>query len=648
MLRIVKKLSKILNGQQKVRVIILAFLMFVAGLLETISASLMIPLITAAMDENIIYNNKYARMVCEMFDLHSNRTFMVVVIVALMFMYVFKNVFVLFEIYVQNRFISNNKFSLKCEMMQLYLSRPYEDFLGMGTAQIQRAVQTNVDGAFTALTTALSFFMELFTAVVLIVAIIIMNPMMAVATALLLVVLLAIISTILKPVMKKYGIARMENDTKASKWFLQAVNGVKELKVASKEAYFEQQYNYYGKRGISAEKRSNVIGQIPRLSIESFCMVGMLGVMAFLMYKGSDINTLLPQLSAFAVAAIRLLPSANRMSGYMASVSYYEPQLDEMIKNREEILAWQKADAQKKQGMMAGGRDNVKNAVSECEKNSVLDNERQKTGKQEIGKPEIEKQKSGKQRTSKVECGKQESENRENHSADGIRTELSFCDKIELSDITYSYPNTETNVLEHASMEIPIGKSIGVVGGSGAGKTTAIDVLLGLLEPKEGAVLADGRNIQNNYQQWLKNIGYIPQMIYMLDDTIRANVGFGYAKEDIDDAKVWHAIEEAQLRKFVESLPEGLDTVIGERGVRVSGGQRQRIGIARALYEDPAILIFDEATSALDNETEAAIMESINGLHGKKTMVIIAHRLTTIEGCDMVYRVEDKKIRRER
>lgn len=635
MLRIVKKLSKILNARQKVRVIVLAFLMFIAGLLETVSASLMIPLITAAMDENIIYNNKYARMVCGMFDLHSNRTFMVVVIVALMFMYVFKNVFILFEIYVQNRFISNNKFSIKCEMMQLYLSRPYEDFLGLGTAQIQRAVQGNVDGAFSALMTALNFFMEFFTAVVLIVAIILMNPMMAVATALLLVVLLAVISTVLKPLMKKYGIAKMDNDTKATKWFLQAISGVKELKVAGKETYFEQQYNYYGKRAVSAEKRGNVIGQIPRLSIESFCMVGMLGVMAFLMYKGSDITTLLPQLSAFAVAAIRLLPCANRMSGYMAGISYNEPQLDEMIKNREEILAWKKADAKKKQGMMEAGRDN--------EKNSVVDDERQKTGKPEIGK-----QKSGKQMASKEECGKQESENRENYAADGIETELSFCDKIELSDITYSYPNTETNVLEHASMEIPIGKSIGVVGGSGAGKTTAIDVLLGLLEPKEGAVLADGWNIQNNYRQWLKNIGYIPQMIYMLDDTIRANVGFGYSKEDIDDEKVWHAIEEAQLREFVESLPEGLDTVIGERGVRVSGGQRQRIGIARALYEDPAILIFDEATSALDNETEAAIMESINGLHGKKTMVIIAHRLTTIEGCDMVYRVEDKKIWRER
>lgn len=609
MLRIVKKLSKILNRKQKVRVIFLAFLMFIAGLLETVSASLMIPLITAAMDENIIYNNKYAKMVCELFDLHSNRTFMVVVIVALMFMYVFKNVFILFEIYVQNRFISNNKFALKCEMMHLYLSRPYEDFLGLGTAQIQRAVQGNVDGAFNALMTALNFFMELFTAVVLIVAIIIMNPMMAVATALLLVVLLAVISVVLKPMMRKYGIAKVENDTYASKWFLQAVNGVKELKVAGKEPYFEQQYNFYGKRAVSAEKRSNVIGQIPRLSIESFCMVGMLGVMAFLMYKGSDINTLLPQLSAFAVAAIRLLPSANRMSGYMANISYYEPQLDEMIKNREEILAWQKADAEKKQRKEASWKTNKENVVV----NNIGANQEKE---ERVRKTEV--------------------------------SELTFCDKIELYDITYSYPNTETDILSHASMEIPIGRSIGVVGGSGAGKTTAIDVLLGLLEPQKGAVLADGQNIQNNYPQWLKNIGYIPQMIYMLDDTIRANVGFGYADKEIDDEKVWHAIEEAQLREFVESLPDGLDTVIGERGVRVSGGQRQRIGIARALYEDPAILIFDEATSALDNETEAAIMESINGLHGKKTMVIIAHRLTTIEGCDMVYRVESRKIQRER
>ena len=179
-------------------------------------------------------------------------------------------------------------------------------------------------------------------------------------------------------------------------------------------------------------------------------------------------------------------------------------------------------------------------------------------------------------------------------------------------------------------------------------KTTVVDILLGLLQLQSGRILADGIEVREHYEEWLKNIGYIPQTIFMIDSTIRKNVAFGYADEDIDDTKVWAALREAQLDEFVRGLPEGLDTGIGERGIRLSGGQRQRIGIARALFEDPEVLVLDEATSALDNETEAAIMDSINRLHGRKTLIIIAHRLQTIEKCDMVYRVENGKVTRER
>ena len=160
--------------------------------------------------------------------------------------------------------------------------------------------------------------------------------------------------------------------------------------------------------------------------------------------------------------------------------------------------------------------------------------------------------------------------------------------------------------------------------------------------------MADGVEVREHYESWLKNIGYIPQSIFMIDSTIRKNVAFGCADEEIDDGKVWQALREAQLDEFVRGLPEGLDTGIGERGIRISGGQRQRIGIARALYEDPEVLVLDEATSALDNETEAAIMDSINRLHGRKTLIIIAHRLQTIEKCDMVYRVEDGQVAKVR
>ena len=220
--------------------------------------------------------------------------------------------------------------------------------------------------------------------------------------------------------------------------------------------------------------------------------------------------------------------------------------------------------------------------------------------------------------------------------------------QIELRDITYAYPNTDKLIFDHADMVIPVGTSVGIVGTTGAGKSTVVDILLGLLEIRTGVILADGKDVRESYRGWLRNIGYIPQMLFMLDDDIRSHVAFGVPREKINEDRLWEVLREAQLDEFVKSLPEGLDTGIGERGIRLSGGQRQRISIARALYHDPEVLVLDEATSALDNDTEAAIMESINRLHGKKTLIIIAHRLQTIEKCDLVYRVEDGKVVLER
>ena len=225
---------------------------------------------------------------------------------------------------------------------------------------------------------------------------------------------------------------------------------------------------------------------------------------------------------------------------------------------------------------------------------------------------------------------------------------LAISKNITFEGITYSYPNSDVKILNKADFEIPIGSSIGIVGTTGAGKSTLVDILLGLLKPSEGVIKADGVDIKDNYRGFLKNVGYIPQMIFMLDDTIRNNVAFGIPAEEQSEERIWEALKEAALDEFVKGLPEGLDTGIGERGIRISGGQRQRIGIARALYSDPEVLILDEATSALDNETENLIMESINRFMGRKTLVIIAHRLQTIEKCDMVFRVGDGHIVRER
>lgn len=219
-----------------------------------------------------------------------------------------------------------------------------------------------------------------------------------------------------------------------------------------------------------------------------------------------------------------------------------------------------------------------------------------------------------------------------------------FQNKIEIKNVSYHYPDSDLNVIEHASFEVERGKTIAFIGASGAGKSTMVDILLGLLPPQYGKIYADGMNIYKNLSTWQKEIGYIPQTIYLSDDTIRNNVAFGIGKEDIDEQAVLHALQQAQLYEFVESLPEGLDTYVGDRGVRLSGGQRQRIGIARALYHDPEILVLDEATSALDNETETAVMEAIEQLQGQKTIMIIAHRLTTIRNADVVYEVGNGRV----
>lgn len=221
---------------------------------------------------------------------------------------------------------------------------------------------------------------------------------------------------------------------------------------------------------------------------------------------------------------------------------------------------------------------------------------------------------------------------------------LAFEHQIEIQNLSFRYEGTEQDVLSNVSINIPKNKSVAFIGPSGGGKTTLADLLLGILEPDEGRILIDGQDIKSGKKAWYGKLGYIPQSIFLLDDTIKHNITFGVPEEQIDYDRLKEAMREAQIYEFVTELLDGWDTMVGERGVRLSGGQRQRIGIARALYNNPEILILDEATSALDNDTESAIMEAIDSLGGKKTLVIIAHRLSTIKNCDIVYKVEHKQV----
>lgn len=220
--------------------------------------------------------------------------------------------------------------------------------------------------------------------------------------------------------------------------------------------------------------------------------------------------------------------------------------------------------------------------------------------------------------------------------------EIQLKKQLMLSNVTFRYPGSDNPVLDNINLTIPYDSAVALIGASGAGKSTLADIIMGLLPPQSGSVQADAIDVYQHMHAWHKILGYIPQTIYLIDDTIANNIAYG--DEMIDETSLWSAIREAQLVEFINQLPEGVNTIVGERGVRLSGGQRQRIGIARALYRNPSILILDEATSALDNDTEAAVMEAITNLQGKTTMLIIAHRLTTIRNCDFIYEVKDGNV----
>jgi len=223
-------------------------------------------------------------------------------------------------------------------------------------------------------------------------------------------------------------------------------------------------------------------------------------------------------------------------------------------------------------------------------------------------------------------------------------SDFMFQDGIRLENVCFKYPGTKDNILNSISILIPKGYSAGFIGPSGSGKTTLIDIILGLLKPNSGRVMFDDLDVHKNLSLWQKHIGYIPQNIFLSDNTIRKNVAFGLPNSEIDDNKIWEAINHAQLKEVIRNLPDGLDTRIGENGLKISGGQRQRIGIARALYHDPEVLVLDEATSSLDNKTENEISNAINKLSKEKTLLIIAHRLSTLENCDLRFHLKNCKI----
>ncbi len=562
---------------------LIVVLMLIGGILESASVSAAIPVMKVIIDPMSVETNKYIRPIYQGLHLTKPLQLAIILMVGLILAFVLKNLFLFLMTKVQLRFVYTNQFATSRKMMINFMKRPYEYYLNADTAVIQRNITSDVNNMYALILTILQLTSEIVVFVCLVAVLLVVDAAMILTITVLLVFVLVVIKKIIQPIMYKAGQQNQDFYSGLFKIIDESVTGIKEIKVAGKESHFINKYAECGAGYVGAVQKYSMYNSAPRLLIETICIAGLVLYMIVVMVGGASMEDLLPQITVFGLAAMRLMPSANRINNYTTSISYLEP----FLWNISEHL-----------------RDDIN------DENIVYDESAY------MGRVSVQK--------------------------------LPVTKEIVLKDITYKYPNTDTYIFKNAEMTVPVGAAVGVVGTTGAGKTTIIDILLGLLKLESGTITADGVDISTNYQGWLKNIGYIPQTLFMTDASIRSNVAFGYTDEEIDDDRVWEVLKEAQLDEFVRSLPDGLNSSIGERGIRISGGQRQRIAIARALYEDPEVLVLDEATSALDNETEAAIMDSINILAGKKTLVIIAHRLQTIEKCNMVYRVEGGKITRER
>lgn len=572
---IIKKLGLLFNAKQKLQLLGLFFIIMLGALMELVGVSIILPFVQMVVSPDTIMDAGYVKFICKITHINSSHSFLLLVSVSLIIVYIIKNAYICFMNNVLYRFVFDNQRKMSCGLYAGFMKQPYIFHLSKGTPEMIQSINVDVSMTFALVSACLQLFAEISVCLTLSIFLAITDKSITLGVVMTLILFLYVYVKVIKKEIREMSEITRENQIKMTMGIQQGFQGIKEIKLLERESFFLRGYDKSYRAFADASRKFQIYSLMPKPLMEALCISGLMGVISIKLYRGVDLSYFIPTLSVFAVAAFRMLPSTGRIAQYINIISYNRIALDEICKNMELIRG-----------------------------SNVL----QENTKNEVAFFDIKK-------------------------------------GIYVNNMSFHYPEVEKYVLRNVTFEIPRNKSVAFVGPSGAGKTTLADIILGVLRPVEGAVYADEIDIHQNLSAWNKHLGYIPQTIFLIDDTLRNNIAFGINAKEIDDERIWSVLEEAQLKTFVESLPMGLDTEIGEAGVRISGGQRQRIGIARALYINPDVLVLDEATSALDNDTETAVMEAIEHLSGKKTIIIIAHRLTTIRNCDLVYEVSDETVK---
>jgi ABC-type multidrug transport system fused ATPase/permease subunit len=558
---LIRKFCFLLSAADRRHLLVLYVLTILGSILEALGVGAIPAFIILINDTKAI--SKYP-IVQQLFrvDFGSGRELFLWAALGLILLFVLKNAYLSLLAYAKNRFLFNRAVDLSTRLFRAYLLSPYTFHLQTNSAALVRNVSSEVHQALTAvLMPTLDGAMELLVIAFIVCMLLVVEPVACLFALVLVASAYGIYASFFRKRLSQHGKQQQDARRRMVQDINQGIGGFRDARILGREEYFVNALNGSATTFARAGHFQRVAADLPRRFMEIVAVLGMLLIALVLLKRSTDIQSVVPRLALFAVAAVRLMPSVNRVSEAVSSIRFARYSVDIIY-----------AD--------------------------LINLEKQAIASTNTG------------------------------------VTLPLHRSIEIKGVHYRYPGTHKDALKDVSLTIHKGNVVGLVGSSGAGKTTLANLILGLLEPTAGVIAVDGVDTRTNMRSWQRNTAYVPQTIYLADDTVRRNIAFGLQDSDIDLKKLESAIRAAHLESVIESLPKGLDTVVGERGVRLSGGQRQRIAIARAIYHDPELLVMDEATSSLDNETEQYVIEAIEFMKRTRTIIMIAHRLSTVRQCD--------------
>ncbi len=557
--------------------------LILVALVETLGVASIMPFIAVLSNPEVIETNPYLAHTYELLGFGERSDFLFFLGLVFFVLLIGSLLLKAVGLWAQLRFSQNRNYAWSARLIRGYLNQPYEWFLNRHSADLGASVLAEVAQVINGvLFPAMQVLAQSLVAILLMALLISVDPLLAAAMGLGLGGTYFIISAVLRTRLRRLGAERRAANHARFHVVQEAFTGIKEVKIGGLEDVLVNRFVQPAQTMASRQISAQLCSQLPSFAMQGLLFGGMLLVLLYLIAQQGSFQDALPIIALYAFGGYRLMPALQNIYQGISQIRVTEAPLNAL-----------------------------------CEDFRTLQTRREESGR----------------RTKLV--GTADAPSRRHLEG-----------RLELDAVSYSYPGASRPALDGVTLTVSACTTVGLVGATGSGKTTCVDIILGLLAPTEGVLWVDGVPITGNaVRQWQRSLGYVPQQIFLSDDSVAANIAFGLPKRHIEMVSVERAAKVANLHDFITSeLPDGYHTRVGERGVRLSGGQRQRIGIARALYHDPDVLILDEATSALDNLTEQAVMEAVRNIGSRKTVIMIAHRLTTVEDCDRIFLLERGRV----